>query len=152
MTASGVIPVCALHERTQTETTKIRCGATDGRLGQGAGQSFVRDAHHESRPRESRLSGEHTPGDATRAASWRGAQVTRSEAVAARNLMDIGGVADRLGVRVRYVRRLVAERRIPYIKLGHLLRFDPAQIDEWLERSRVDEALPTTGRRRRRAW
>jgi excisionase family DNA binding protein len=58
--------------------------------------------------------------------------------------MDIGGVAERLGVRVRYVRRLVAERRIPYIKLGYLLRFDPAQIDEWLERSRVDEALPTT--------
>jgi hypothetical protein len=50
------------------------------------------------------------------------------------------------------VRRLVAERRIPYIKLGHLLRFDPAQIDEWLERSRVDEALPTAGRGGRRAW
>jgi excisionase family DNA binding protein len=79
-------------------------------------------------------------------------EVTRSEAAAARNLMDIGGVAERLSVRVRYVRRLVAERRIPYIKLGHLLRFDPAQIDEWLERSRVDEALPTNGRGRRRAW
>jgi excisionase family DNA binding protein len=78
--------------------------------------------------------------------------VTRSEAAAGRNLMDIGGVAERLSVRVRYVRRLVAERRIPYVKLGHLLRFDPAQIDEWLERSRVDEALPTTGRGRRRSW
>jgi excisionase family DNA binding protein len=59
--------------------------------------------------------------------------VTRSEAAAGRNLLDITGVAERLGVRVRYVRRLVAKRRIPYIKLGHLLRFDPAQIDEWLD-------------------
>jgi hypothetical protein len=45
--------------------------------------------------------------------------------------------------------RLVAERRIRSIKLGRLLRFDPAQIDEWLEHRRVDEALPTTGRGRR---
>jgi excisionase family DNA binding protein len=74
--------------------------------------------------------------------------VTRSDTAAGRNLMDIGGVAERLSVRVRYVRRLVAERRIPYIKLGHLLRFDPAQIDEWLERSRVDEGLPTARRGR----
>jgi excisionase family DNA binding protein len=78
--------------------------------------------------------------------------VTRCETAVERNLMDIGGVAERLGVQVRYVRRLVAERRVPYIKLGHLLRFDPAQIDEWLERSRVDEALPTAGRGQRQTW
>ncbi len=58
-------------------------------------------------------------------------------------LMDITGVADRLGVSVRYVRRLVAERRIPYIKLGHLLRFDPRTIDDWLDNARVDEAWST---------
>jgi excisionase family DNA binding protein len=39
----------------------------------------------------------------------------------------------RLGVQVRHVRRLVAERRIPYIKWGHLLRFDPADIETWLD-------------------
>lgn len=52
------------------------------------------------------------------------------------NLWDIEAVADRLGVRVRYVRRLVSERRIPYLKLGRLLRFDPAEIDAWLEEAR----------------
>jgi excisionase family DNA binding protein len=50
-------------------------------------------------------------------------------------LMDITGVADRLGVSVRYVRRLVAERRIPYIKFGHLLRFEPKTIDDWLDKA-----------------
>jgi excisionase family DNA binding protein len=64
-------------------------------------------------------------------------------------LMDIAGVAERLGVSVRYVRRLVAERRIPYIKLGHLLRFDPEAIDEWLDKARVDEAWPSRPRRPR---
>ena len=77
--------------------------------------------------------------------------MTRAQAPAGDNLMDITGVAERLGVRVRFVRRLVAERRIPYIKLGHLLRFDPVQIDEWLDRSRVDETVPWAGRGRRRA-
>jgi excisionase family DNA binding protein len=53
-------------------------------------------------------------------------------------LLDINGVAERCGVRVRFVRRLVAERRIPYIKLGHLLRFDPDEIAAWLDGQRVE--------------
>lgn len=52
-------------------------------------------------------------------------------------LMDIGSVAVRLGVTVRHVRRLVAERRIPHLKWGHLLRFDPAEVEEWLEEARI---------------
>lgn len=35
-------------------------------------------------------------------------------------------------VSVRHVRRLVAEKRIPYIKVGHFIRFDPEQIRQWL--------------------
>lgn len=58
------------------------------------------------------------------------------------DLMDIQQLADRLGVGVRYVRRLVAERRVPYIKLGHLLRFDPTDINAWIERAKVDETPP----------
>ena len=30
-----------------------------------------------------------------------------------------------------------AERRIPFVKWGHLLRFDPAEIEEWLDGARV---------------
>ena len=52
-------------------------------------------------------------------------------------LLDIAGVAEHLGVNVRHVRRLVAERRIPFIKWGHLIRFDPTEIADWLESSRV---------------
>jgi excisionase family DNA binding protein len=52
-------------------------------------------------------------------------------------LMNINEVANRLGVTVRHVRRLVIERRIPYLKWGHLLRFDPADLDDWLEKARV---------------
>jgi excisionase family DNA binding protein len=48
-------------------------------------------------------------------------------------LVDIVWVARRLGVKVRHVRRLVSERRIPFVKWGHLLRFDPTEIEAWID-------------------
>jgi excisionase family DNA binding protein len=51
-------------------------------------------------------------------------------------LVGISDVAAQLGVDVRHVRRLVYERRIPYIKWGHLLRFDPAEIAAWIDTHR----------------
>jgi len=51
-------------------------------------------------------------------------------------LIGIEEVARHLGVNVRHVRRLVAERRIPFVKWGHLLRFDPAEIERWVDTAR----------------
>ena len=51
-------------------------------------------------------------------------------------LLDIAGVAEHLAVSERHVRRLVTERRIPYVKWGHLLRFDPDEIADWLDNGR----------------
>ena len=51
-------------------------------------------------------------------------------------LIDLPAVAERLGVNERHIRRLVAERRIPFLKWGHLLPFDPAEIEAWLDRAR----------------
>jgi excisionase family DNA binding protein len=53
-------------------------------------------------------------------------------------LISIEEVAKHLGVTVRHVRRLVAERRIPYLKWGHLLRFDPCEVSQWLEQKRIE--------------
>jgi excisionase family DNA binding protein len=60
----------------------------------------------------------------------------RKDDRAQRSLVDIDAVAVRLGVQVRHVRRLVYERRIPFIKWGHLLRFDPTEIESWLDARR----------------
>jgi excisionase family DNA binding protein len=54
------------------------------------------------------------------------------------SLLDLAAVADRLGVGERHVRRLVFERRIPFIKWGHLLRFDPDEIDRWIDSARQE--------------
>jgi excisionase family DNA binding protein len=56
------------------------------------------------------------------------------------SLLSIDQVAQHLGVNVPHVRQLVAERRIPFIEWGRLLRFDPAEIAAWLETMHVDEA------------
>jgi excisionase family DNA binding protein len=48
-------------------------------------------------------------------------------------LIDIETLARQLGDSVRHVRRLVAERRIPYLKVGHFVRFDPDEIVAWLD-------------------
>jgi excisionase family DNA binding protein len=47
-------------------------------------------------------------------------------------LLTIDQLAERLGITVRHVRRLVPEKRLPYLKVGKLVRFDPDQIMQWL--------------------
>ena len=65
----------------------------------------------------------------------------RGTALPLARLLDIEEVADHLGVGVRHVRRLVAERRIPFVKWGHLLRFDPNELAAWIDDSRVSRLL-----------
>ena len=45
-----------------------------------------------------------------------------------------------LGVTVRFMRRLIDERRIPYHKIGKYVRFDPADIDHFAIQGRVEPA------------
>ena len=58
----------------------------------------------------------------------------------ARPLIDLSAVAIWLGVSERHVRRLVAERCIPFVKWGHLLRFAPADLEDWLDERRQPPA------------
>ena len=59
------------------------------------------------------------------------------------SLLDPDDLARRLNVTSRFVRRLVAERRIPFVKIGRSVRFDPADVDAWVEQAKV----PVTTRR-----
>jgi excisionase family DNA binding protein len=56
-----------------------------------------------------------------------------------------------LNVSERYVRRLVAERRIPFLKVGRLLRFRPHDLEEYLVACQVRVALPHPLLRNRRS-
>lgn len=48
-------------------------------------------------------------------------------------LLDMAQVAERLCTTERHVRRLVAARRIPFVRVGRFIRFDQAQLAAWLE-------------------
>ena len=54
-----------------------------------------------------------------------------------------------LNVSERFVRRLVAERRIAFHKVGHFLRFRATDLDAFLEAGRVE---PVESRPRLGAW
>ena len=66
-------------------------------------------------------------------------------------LLDVHEVAARLNITVRHVRRLVAERRIPYLKVGSLLRFDPVEINAWLRHLAVRSDIVDLNRSPRRS-
>ena len=38
------------------------------------------------------------------------------------------------------MRRAVAQRRIPFVKIGHYVRFVPEELDAFIERNRVEQA------------
>ena len=52
-------------------------------------------------------------------------------------LLTMDQLAERLGVTRRHVRRLVDERRVPFLRVGRFIRFDPVEIAEWLDSTRV---------------
>jgi excisionase family DNA binding protein len=53
-------------------------------------------------------------------------------------LLNIADAANRLCCSERFVRRLVQERRIPFVRLGgSLIRFVSADLDQWIAEQRV---------------
>ena len=56
-----------------------------------------------------------------------------------RPLLDIHAAANRLGCSERFIRRLVQERRIPFVKLGGTrVRFMDSDLDKWVAAQRVE--------------
>ena len=65
--------------------------------------------------------------------------------------MIVEEAADRLGTSVRFVRRLILERRIAYTKLGRHVRIVPRDLDAFIRAGRVEVGAPLSGRSPRRA-
>jgi excisionase family DNA binding protein len=53
-------------------------------------------------------------------------------------LLTVEDAADRLGTSVRFVRRLIAERRIAYVKVGRHVRIAEADLVEFVAAGRVE--------------
>jgi excisionase family DNA binding protein len=53
-------------------------------------------------------------------------------------LLTVGEAADRLGTSTRFVRRLVFERRIAFVKVGRYVRIAGADLEAFIAAGRVD--------------
>ena len=53
-------------------------------------------------------------------------------------LLTVEEAADRLGTSVRFVRRLVLERRIAYIKVGRHVRIAEADLASFVAAGRIE--------------
>jgi excisionase family DNA binding protein len=58
-------------------------------------------------------------------------------------LLNVDQAADRLGTSTRFIRRLIAERRISFVKLGKHVRIDSDDLDAFVEAGRVAAAVPS---------
>ena len=95
------------------------------------------------RPGETALLGKFSPAHVAQSRLIVMAAQTLPPAVSTSGLLDVRGAAERLGVTDRFIRRLVEERRIPFRKIGKLVRFDPLEVDRWIDTCRVE---PRRGR------
>jgi excisionase family DNA binding protein len=57
---------------------------------------------------------------------------------AADQLLTVEAAAERMSTSVRFVRRLIAERRIAFVKLGRHVRIAESDIAAFIEAGRVD--------------
>ena len=58
-------------------------------------------------------------------------------------LLTVDQAAERMGTTPRYVRRLIAEKRIAYIKLGGWhIRIEDKVVDAFIESWRIDPQNP----------
>lgn len=63
-------------------------------------------------------------------------------------LLDVDQAAHRLGVTTRWIRRAIAQRRIPFVKVGHYVRFIPEELDAYITANRVEVPLRPVAHRR----
>jgi excisionase family DNA binding protein len=58
------------------------------------------------------------------------------------DMLTVEQAAQRLGTGVRFVRRLVAERRIRFYHVGKYVRFHPDDLAAYIQSGRVDPVRP----------
>jgi excisionase family DNA binding protein len=57
-------------------------------------------------------------------------------------LVDIQTVSLSFGISMRQIRRFVAEGTMPFVRVGHLIRFDPDELNRWIDARRSGSVNP----------
>lgn len=78
--------------------------------------------------------------------------MTATRTPSADRLLTVEAAAERMSTSVRFVRRLIAERRIEFVKVGRHVRISESALAEFIEAGRVRPMTATTVRSTMREW
>lgn len=56
-----------------------------------------------------------------------------------KRLIDVQELSDMLDISVNTAYAMVSQRRIPFVKIGRLTKFDIERIEEWIEEHSTEE-------------
>ena len=65
------------------------------------------------------------------------ANLERSKIFLKHRLLSIQEVSEYLGLSIHTIYTMVSQRRIPYVKVGRLVKFDLTLLDAWLKKRTV---------------
>ena len=63
-------------------------------------------------------------------------------------LLTVEAAAERMSTSVRFIRRLIAERRIEFVKVGRHVRISESALAEFIQAGRVEPLTAVNVRRR----
>lgn len=53
-------------------------------------------------------------------------------------ILDVYELSERLSISVSWIYAMVSMKKIPYYKIGRVVRFDRDEIERWLKEKRVE--------------
>jgi excisionase family DNA binding protein len=80
--------------------------------------------------------------------NWEGGMNERIRAAMAQQLLSVEAAAERLDTKPRFIRRLIAERRMEFVRVGRHVRISESALADFIEAGRVE---PVSRRPRGRA-
>jgi excisionase family DNA binding protein len=69
--------------------------------------------------------------------------MTARHGTQADRLLTVEAAAERMSTSVRFIRRLIAERRIEFVKIGRHVRISESALAEFIEAGRVEPMTAT---------
>src|SRR5829696_7438154 len=115
----------------RTSSAQGRCPASGGKSNQSTGEAWLA-ASAAARAREARRIAREELRTMTVTLNG------RSKAGVLDRLLTVEEAAERLGTSTRFVRRLIFERRIAFVKMGRHVRITPGDLDAYVAAGRVD--------------
>ena len=76
--------------------------------------------------------------------------MTRNDEPPPDRLLTVDAAADRLSTSSRFIRRLIAERRIEFVKVGRYVRISESALCDFINAGRVEPMTPSEAQHRMR--